>query len=202
MGRPRKHLISRAALAGAVVVAEEDWRGCVSECPSCGSAMEVPTKAAALKGMVARRVTATELPTSGRKSPWKPLKWIVCALAFIICIGAISQLRNRSAENSQRSPDAEGISDREAEILLRSVENMGTRYPCPVCDGKGEVVNTTVRQRTGLTGSSEGWCETCHGNGSIRTPSGYDAVCPTCGGLGSKKTSTCHKCQGSGVVWR
>ncbi|WP_234043553.1 hypothetical protein [Luteolibacter yonseiensis] len=94
------------------------------------------------------------------------------------------------------------MTEEESEAMYRKA--MATlpnkQHTCTVCGGTGEVANTTVRPRTGLTGSSEGQCDTCHGNGSFRTPSGYDAVCPTCGGLGGRKTTTCRSCQGRGYV--
>lgn len=43
-------------------------------------------------------------------------------------------------------------------------------------------------------------CNTCRGSGSIRTKSGFDAVCPKCGGTGDVPCPNCGRTKGTSGI--
>ena len=92
------------------------------------------------------------------------------------------------------------------EAIFRQLDAMMPKkqYACPVCSGTGQIANTRPRHyldgQTDLYGNSDA-CETCTGRGTIRTQSGFETTCPTCSGLGNKKSRPCTKCGGSGQLW-
>jgi len=107
-----------------------------------------------------------------------------------------------SETSPQRSEAAPQVNE---EAIFRELDRMTPKnpYPCPICKGSGELANTQPRsplENQGAYGDSNR-CETCYGKGTIRTQSGFETTCPTCSGLGNKKTSPCSKCGGSGQVW-
>lgn len=132
------------------------------------------------------------------------LRWRL-ALTGLVLLALFSGLGSHetSSETARGNSGSDRMTEEESEAMYRNAMAIlpNKQHTCTVCGGSGQVANTTVRPRTGLTGSSEGQCETCHGNGSIRTPSGYDAVCPTCAGLGGRRTTPCRNCQGQGMCW-
>jgi len=143
--------------------------------------------------------------SSGQPNIWESFRGWFCRLKIggklaVVTSGLLAMwLLFGSPDDTNEN--SQGISDAEGEALVRSMEARipTTQHACPACGGKGEVANTKVR---GLFNSSDDKrCETCNGGGSIRTASGYDATCPTRGGLGNQKSKTCYKCGGAGFIW-
>lgn len=91
------------------------------------------------------------------------------------------------------SHESDGISDAEgAAIVDRLVSSVpNNQNTCSACGGSGQVANTFF----------SGGCKTCRGRGTILTRSGYETSCPTCGGTGNAKSTTCDRCGGKGYTW-
>ena len=123
----------------------------------------------------------------------------ILAIVFIIfCFSAVTRSCSNNSVTERRASSSENQQARDLEQLLTGIASQMPSQPsyqqapqsgprevsCIMCGGSGRVYGAAAR------------CYTCNGSGTIRTPSGYTSVCPTCGGRGSNER--CQACGGTG----
>ncbi len=185
-------------------VGADEWRPLSSICPGPpalpSSATPPPVPAASAP------------PTNGkswfaRLSMPRKAAVVVCGgFVALILLGLAGGGGNQAPASQAASPQSAPGSPVNEEAIFRQLDAMTPKrqYACPECTGTGQIANT--RPRHHLEGQNDVYgnsnaCETCSGNGTIRTQSGFDTTCPICSGLGNKKSRPCAKCGGSGQLW-
>lgn len=190
------------------IEAEPAWAGLVSPCPHCGTSIQVPHQAVALK----------PVPPPARSASPKGKSYI--RLAIILVIGLISlgfvwrysQSTKQPVSSDSKKARFEVLGDgyemsrgilrdadgkvqvyddpeeyqaakeekREREQAAREERNKDRESTCSFCNGTGK-------------GNS---CPRCLGQGTHRTASGLNVVCDECKGYPNK----CTYCKGKGKI--
>ena len=113
----------------------------------------------------------------------------IILLVFIFCSGAFKNNKSVSNEqstesglfttssNDKQSTESEQSATSGNDEQFDENDQSTTKPVCDWCNDRGK---------------GGGRCSTCSGMGSIRTGSGLNAVCPTCGGTGD--FPPCSKC--------
>lgn len=125
--------------------------------------------------------------------------WTGVLVALMIGIVGSVVVRKAHKEAAAREFRERVLANRENQSSSLS----SSTRTCRKCDGTGQIMTPySARPTGGLHGLGEDDCTVCRGQGTIYTPSGFQAVCQTCGGRGVKPTTSCSLCGGTGRVAR
>ena len=135
--------------------------------------------------------------------------WAICGVLGIVLLAIAPSMCSRSDFRAERQTSTGENSDRfwaqQSDKLVR--ETTGGSNMCARCNGTGGIHASGGRSNWNAqpdpadrlrTGADPFRCDSCGGQGTIQTPSGYVTTCPDCAGRGRATSRTCDACGGTG----
>ena len=135
--------------------------------------------------------------------------WAICSLLGLGLLVIAPSMCSRPSSAPVRQTSTGENSDRfwaqQSDKLVR--ETTGGSNMCARCSGTGRIQGSGGRTNWSAspdssdrlrTGADPFRCDSCGGQGTIETPSGYVTACPECAGRGRATSRTCDACGGTG----